>query len=97
MSLDCWSFTQRYDELPFKGCRPCCAAVQLPLTCDLQVVQRLPKTRSGKIMRRVLRKVATEATGELGDLSTLDEPLVVQEIIQAHQRYREQHRKREES
>ncbi|XP_075902166.1 acetyl-coenzyme A synthetase 2-like, mitochondrial [Nelusetta ayraudi] len=57
------------------------------------VVERLPKTRSGKIMRRVLRKVATEATGDLGDLSTLDDPSVVQEIIQAHRRYREQHRK----
>lgn len=44
-------------------------------------------------MRRVLRKVATEATGDLGDLSTLDDPSVVQEIIQAHRRYREQHRK----
>lgn len=44
-------------------------------------------------MRRVLRKVATEATGDLGDLSTLDDPTVVQEIIQAHLRYREQHGK----
>lgn len=68
-----------------------------PLNFDLQVVQRLPKTRSGKIMRRVLRKVATEDTGDLGDLSTLDDPSVVQEIIQAHQRYRKQHRKGEES
>lgn len=67
------------------------------MTFDLQVVQRLPKTRSGKIMRRVLRKVATEATGELGDLSTLDDPSVVQEIIQAHQRYKELHGKQRES
>ncbi|XP_071390530.1 acetyl-coenzyme A synthetase 2-like, mitochondrial, partial [Centroberyx affinis] len=54
------------------------------------VVKRLPKTRSGKIMRRILRKVATETTGDLGDVSTLDDPSVVKEIIQAHERYRKQ-------
>lgn len=53
-----------------------------------QVVKRLPKTRSGKIMRRVLRKVATETSGDLGDVSTLDDPSVVKEIIEAHERYR---------
>lgn len=53
-----------------------------------QVVKRLPKTRSGKIMRRVLRKVVTETSGDLGDVSTLDDPSVVKEIIEAHERYR---------
>lgn len=53
-----------------------------------QVVKRLPKTRSGKIMRRVLRKVATETSSDLGDVSTLDDPSVVKEIIEAHKRYR---------
>ncbi|CAK6984067.1 acetyl-coenzyme A synthetase 2-like%2C mitochondrial, partial [Scomber scombrus] len=38
------------------------------------VVARLPKTRSGKIMRRILRKVAMETGGDLGDVSTLDDP-----------------------
>ncbi|KAM3862881.1 acetyl-coenzyme A synthetase 2-like, mitochondrial [Diretmus argenteus] len=57
------------------------------------VVKRLPKTRSGKIMRRILRKVAMETTGDLGDVSTLDDPSVVEEIIQAHDRYRKQQRK----
>ncbi|XP_068457938.1 acetyl-coenzyme A synthetase 2-like, mitochondrial [Clinocottus analis] len=56
------------------------------------VVKRLPKTRSGKIMRRILRKVAMGTTGDLGDVSTLDDPSVVDEVIEAH----EQHRKRQE-
>uniref|UniRef100_A0A8C3AFB3 Acetyl-coenzyme A synthetase n=1 Tax=Cyclopterus lumpus TaxID=8103 RepID=A0A8C3AFB3_CYCLU len=45
-------------------------------------VQRLPKTRSGKIMRRVLRKVVERDLDGVGDLSTLDDPTAVQEIIQ---------------
>uniref|UniRef100_A0A4W4FBA2 Acetyl-coenzyme A synthetase n=1 Tax=Electrophorus electricus TaxID=8005 RepID=A0A4W4FBA2_ELEEL len=48
------------------------------------VVKRLPKTRSGKIMRRILRKVAMEQTDSLGDVSTLDDPSVVMEIIRAY-------------
>ncbi|CAL8297700.1 unnamed protein product [Merluccius merluccius] len=54
------------------------------------VVKRLPKTRSGKIMRRILRKVALDQAGELGDVSTLDDPSVVMEIIQAYDHYKEQ-------
>lgn len=54
------------------------------------VVKRLPKTRSGKIMRRILRKVAMEMTGDLGDVSTLDDPSVIKEIIEAHEKYRKQ-------
>ena len=41
----------------------------------------LPKTRSGKIMRRILRKVAVKKDDELGDTSTLADPGVVQAII----------------
>nr|AAH90410.1 Zgc:113194 [Danio rerio]AAI64971.1 Zgc:113194 protein [Danio rerio] len=52
------------------------------------VVKRLPKTRSGKIMRRILRKVAVQDTSNLGDVSTLDDPSVVSEIIKAHKHYR---------
>ncbi|MEE1945318.1 acetate--CoA ligase [Pedobacter sp. KR3-3] len=44
-------------------------------------VSGLPKTRSGKIMRRILRKVAEGDTSNLGDISTLLDPAVVQEII----------------
>ncbi|KAF0027920.1 hypothetical protein F2P81_020661 [Scophthalmus maximus] len=54
------------------------------------VVKRLPKTRSGKILRRILRKVAMETTGDLGDVSTLDDPSVVKEIVEAHKLYRKQ-------
>ncbi|XP_060908115.1 acetyl-coenzyme A synthetase 2-like, mitochondrial [Labrus mixtus] len=50
----------------------------------IQFVQRLPKTRSGKIMRRVLRKVVERDLNGLGDLSTLDDPAAVEEIIQGH-------------
>ena len=45
-------------------------------------VSGLPKTRSGKIMRRILRKVAEGETSNLGDISTLLDPAVVQEIIE---------------
>ena len=47
----------------------------------IQLVNGLPKTRSGKIMRRILRKVAEGDTTSLGDTSTLLDPLVVDEII----------------
>ncbi|MFN7670680.1 MAG: acetate--CoA ligase [Planctomycetota bacterium] len=50
----------------------------------IQVVPGLPKTRSGKIMRRILRKVAEANYTELGDLSTLAEPQVVEQIVQGH-------------
>ena len=46
----------------------------------IQFVTGLPKTRSGKIMRRILRKIAEGETENLGDTSTLLEPQVVQEI-----------------
>ena len=41
----------------------------------------LPKTRSGKIMRRILRKIATDEIDTIGDTSTLAEPHVVDELI----------------
>lgn len=47
----------------------------------IQFVSGLPKTRSGKIMRRILRKVAEGNTSEMGDTSTLLDPQVVDEII----------------
>ena len=48
----------------------------------VQVVPGLPKTRSGKIMRRILRKVAEGDTSNLGDISTLLDPSVVEAIKQ---------------
>jgi acetyl-CoA synthetase len=49
----------------------------------IMLVPQLPKTRSGKIMRRILRKVASGEISDLGDLSTLAEPSVVNEIVKA--------------
>ncbi len=47
----------------------------------VQIVPGLPKTRSGKIMRRILRKIASKEVSNLGDVSTLLNPEVVDEII----------------
>ncbi len=41
----------------------------------------LPKTRSGKIMRRILRKIVEPDISNLGDISTLNDPSVVEELI----------------
>ena len=48
----------------------------------IQWTDGLPKTRSGKIMRRLLRKIANHDTNDLGDLSTLADPEVVDALIQ---------------
>jgi len=48
----------------------------------LQWAPGLPKTRSGKIMRRILRKIAANDYGNLGDTSTLAEPAVVEQLIE---------------
>ncbi len=48
----------------------------------IQWAPGLPKTRSGKIMRRILRKIAEDDFGNLGDTSTLAEPAVVDDLIQ---------------
>ena len=47
----------------------------------IQWAPGLPKTRSGKIMRRILRKIAENDYGSLGDTSTLAEPAVVDDLI----------------
>ncbi|MDF1735403.1 MAG: acetate--CoA ligase [Minwuia sp.] len=51
----------------------------------LQWAPGLPKTRSGKIMRRILRKIAEDDFGSLGDTSTLAEPAVVDDLIENRQ------------
>ncbi len=48
----------------------------------IQWAPGLPKTRSGKIMRRILRKIAENDTGSLGDTSTLADPTVVADLIE---------------
>ncbi|MCB1870439.1 MAG: acetyl-coenzyme A synthetase, partial [Gammaproteobacteria bacterium] len=47
----------------------------------IQWAPGLPKTRSGKIMRRILRKVACNETDTLGDTSTLADPSVVDDLV----------------
>jgi len=47
----------------------------------IQFAPGLPKTRSGKIMRRILRKIAEDDFGALGDTSTLADPAVVEDLI----------------
>jgi acetyl-CoA synthetase len=47
----------------------------------ITLVPGLPKTRSGKIMRRILRKIASDQTDQLGDISTLADPGIVETLI----------------
>jgi acetyl-CoA synthetase len=51
----------------------------------LQFAPGLPKTRSGKIMRRILRKIAEDEYGNLGDTSTLADPSVVDDLVNNRQ------------
>jgi len=51
----------------------------------IQFAPGLPKTRSGKIMRRILRKIAEDDFGSLGDTSTLADPAVVDDLINNRQ------------
>ena len=44
----------------------------------------LPKTRSGKIMRRILRKIAANQASEIGDTSTLADPGVVEQLLESY-------------
>ncbi len=52
----------------------------------IQVTPGLPKTRSGKIMRRLLRNIAAGNYDDMGDISTLADPAVVAELIEEHRR-----------
>lgn len=51
----------------------------------VQFAPGLPKTRSGKIMRRILRKIAEDESGNLGDVSTLADPAVVSDLVDNRQ------------
>ena len=48
----------------------------------IQFAPSLPKTRSGKIMRRILRKIAANEHDQLGDTSTLADPTVVESLVE---------------
>ncbi|MGO4706711.1 acetate--CoA ligase [Microvirga sp. 2MCAF38] len=54
----------------------------------IQFAPGLPKTRSGKIMRRILRKIAEDEFGNLGDTSTLADPAVVDDLVENRQNKR---------
>jgi len=54
----------------------------------IQFAPGLPKTRSGKIMRRILRKIAEDEPGNLGDTSTLADPTVVDDLVNNRQNKR---------
>jgi acetyl-CoA synthetase len=54
----------------------------------IQFAPGLPKTRSGKIMRRILRKIAEDEYGSLGDTSTLADPTVVDDLVSNRQNKR---------
>ena len=54
----------------------------------IQFAPGLPKTRSGKIMRRILRKIAEDDFGSLGDTSTLADPAVVDDLVNSRQNKR---------
>jgi acetyl-CoA synthetase len=45
------------------------------------LVRGLPKTRSGKIMRRILRKIASNELDDLGDVSTLTDPTIIKDLL----------------
>ena len=48
----------------------------------IQWAPALPKTRSGKIMRRILRKIAADEVSDIGDTSTLADPAVVEHLVE---------------
>ena len=52
---------------------------------QIQFAPGLPKTRSGKIMRRILRKIAEDEPSSLGDTSTLADPAVVEDLVHNRQ------------
>ncbi len=53
----------------------------------IQITPGLPKTRSGKIMRRILRQIAAGEYDELGDITTLADPSVVELLVKEHKRH----------
>jgi acetyl-CoA synthetase len=53
----------------------------------IQLVAGLPKTRSGKIMRRILRKIAAAEYEDLGDITTLADPSVVEKLVEDHRQH----------
>ena len=83
-----WAYvTLRADQEPSEDLRKALVAhvrAEIGPIASPDVIQwapGLPKTRSGKIMRRILRKIAENETGALGDTSTLADPAVVDDLV----------------
>jgi acetyl-CoA synthetase len=57
----------------------------------IQFTPALPKTRSGKIMRRILRKIAEGETSGFGDTSTLADPTVCDQLLEGAREFRKTH------
>ncbi|XP_032072369.1 acetyl-coenzyme A synthetase 2-like, mitochondrial isoform X1 [Thamnophis elegans] len=57
----------------------------------IMIVKRLPKTRSGKIMRRLLRRIVTDNISDMGDITTLDDSSVIEEILETYKKYKLKH------
>lgn len=57
----------------------------IAIPTKIQFTKALPKTRSGKIMRRILRKIAEKQEENIGDITTLADPKVIQDLIQGRQ------------
>ena len=62
----------------------------------IQFVEGLPKTRSGKIMRRILRKIVEDKADEIGDITTLADPTVVEKIIEGREAVSSKQREKQE-
>ena len=79
--------TDKSPELIKKEILECVTRIIGPIAKPdkIQLVSGLPKTRSGKIMRRILRKIAEGELSNLGDTSTLLDPTIVDEIINGRQ------------
>ena len=77
----------RLTRMSLKNCAPNCVPwvrKEIGPIATPEVIQfadGLPKTRSGKIMRRILRKIASGETSEFGDTSTLSDPGVITDLI----------------
>jgi hypothetical protein len=74
------------DDLRKELVKPCAHEIGPIASPDkIQFAPGLPKTRSGKIMRRILRKIAEDDFDNLGDTSTLADPAVVDDLIENRQ------------
>jgi len=79
--------TENLNKELIQHIRTTIGAIATPET--IQLVGDLPKTRSGKIMRRILRKIACDEFDKLGDISTLSNPNVVDELIAYRKKLKE--------